>query len=103
MARSQRDSRNGRNKGAVAHEIDMEGTGLQISQGAADRRLILFYESFNYHAEIPALFQDCGYLVFKSDRHQAVVPKTSSFVPLPNDCTPTVTSALGFPIPSRRG
>ena len=84
-------------------KIDMEGTKLRILQGAADHRPILFYESCNYHAEIPALFQDYGYLVFESDRHQAVVPKTSSFVPLPNDCTPAVISALGYPIPSRRG
>ena len=27
----------------------------------------------------PALFQDYGYLVFESDRHQAIVPETSSF------------------------
>jgi hypothetical protein len=86
-------------------ETDMEGTELRILQGAADHRPILFYESFNYHAEIPALFQDYGYLVFESYRHQAVMPGTSSF-PLPNDCTPAVTSALaalGYPIPSRRG
>ena len=84
-------------------KIEIDDRALRILQDAADHRRILFYESFNYHAEIPALFQDCGYLVFESDRHQAVVPKTSSFVPLPNDCTPAVISALGYPIPSRRG
>ena len=87
-------------------KIDMEGTELRILQGAVDHRRILFYESFNYHAEIPALLQDYGYLVFESDRHQAVVPETSSFIPLPNDCTPAVApalAALGYPIPSRRG
>jgi hypothetical protein len=87
-------------------KTDMEGTELRILRGAVDHRPILFYESFNYHAEIPALFQDYGYLVFESDRHQALVPETSSFIPLPNDYTPAVTSALaavGYPIPSRRG
>jgi hypothetical protein len=87
-------------------KIDMEGTELRILEGAADHRPILFYESFHYHAEIPALFQAYGYLVFESDRHQAIVPETSSFISLPNDCTPAVTSALaplGYPIPSRRG
>ena len=87
-------------------KTDMEGTELRILQGAADHRPILFYESFNYHAEIPALFQDYGYLVFESYRHQAVVPEPSSFIPLPSDCTPAVASALaapGNPIPSRRG
>ena len=87
-------------------KIGMEGTGLWILRSAADHRPILFYESFNYHAEIPALFQDYGYLVFESDRHRAVVPETGSFISLPNDCTPAVTSSLallGYPIPSRRG
>jgi hypothetical protein len=88
-------------------KIDMEGTELRILQGAADHRPILFYESFNYHAEIPALFQDYGYLVFESDRHQAVGPETRSFISLPNDCTPpaviSVPAPLGYPIPSRRG
>ena len=45
-------------------KIDMEGTELRILQGAADHRQILFYESFNDHAEISVLFQDYGYLVF---------------------------------------
>ena len=62
-----------------------ELTALRILQDAADHRPILFYESFNYHAEIPALFQDYGYLVFESDRHRAIVPETSSFISLPND------------------
>ena len=87
-------------------KIKMEGRELRILQGATDHRPILFYESFNYHAEIPALFQDYGHLVFESDRHQAVVPETSSFTSLPNDCTPAVISALaprGYPIPSRCG
>jgi hypothetical protein len=87
-------------------KIDMEGTELRILQGAADHRSYLFYESCNYRAEISALFQDYGYLVFESDRHQAIVPETSSFISLPNDCTPAVTSTLaplGYPIPSRRG
>jgi hypothetical protein len=77
-----------------------------ILRGAADHRPILFYESFNYHAEISALFQDYSNLVFESDRHQAIVLETSSRISLPNDCTPAVTSALaplGYPIPSRRG
>ena len=59
-------------------KTDMEGTGLRILQGAADHRPILFYEFFNYHAEIPALSQDCGYLGFESDRHQVVVSEPSS-------------------------
>jgi len=87
-------------------QIDVDGTALRILQGAADHRLILFYEFFNYHDEIPALFQDYGYLVFESDRHKAVVPQTSSFIPLPNDYTPAVTSAvvaLAHENTSRRG
>jgi hypothetical protein len=46
-------------------KIGMEGTELWILRGAADHPPILFYESFNYHAEIPALFQDYGYFVFR--------------------------------------
>ena len=87
-------------------KIKMEGRELRILQGATDHRSILSYESFNYHAEIPALFQDHGNLVFESDRHQAIVPETCSFTSLPNDCTPAVISALaprGYPILSRRG
>jgi len=87
-------------------KTDMEGTELRILQGTADHRPILFYESFNYHAGIPALFQDYGYLVFESFRHQAVVPEPSSVTPLPSDCTPALASALAAPenpIPSRRG
>ena len=87
-------------------KTDIEGTELRILQGAADHRPILFYESFNYHAEIPALFQDYGFLVFESYRRQAVVPEPSSFIPLPGDCTPALASALAAPenpIPSRRG
>ena len=97
---------NGKIRALSLMKTDMEGTELRILQGAADHRPILFYESFNYHAEIPALFQDYGYLVFESYRHQAVVPEPSSFIPLPSDCTPAVASALaalGNPIPSRRG
>jgi len=71
--------------------------------GAPAHQQILFYESFNYHAEIPALFQDYDYLVFESDRRQAIAAEASSFIPLPNDCTPAVRSALGYPTPSRRG
>ena len=61
-------------------KIGMEGTESWILRGAADHRSILFYESFNYHAEIPALFQDYGHRVFESDCHQAIVPETSSFI-----------------------
>ena len=87
-------------------KTDMESTELRILRGAADHRPILFYESFNYHAQIPALFQDYGYLVFESDCHRAIVSETSSFISLPKDCTPAVISALaslGYLIPSRRG
>ncbi len=66
---------------------------------------ILFYESFNHRAEILSLLKDYGYLVFESDRHQAIVPETTNFA-LPNDCAPAMTSALatlGYPISSRRG
>jgi hypothetical protein len=90
--------------------IDAEGAEMRILQGGAgvlrDHRPILFYESFNHRAEILALLKGYGYLVFESDRYQAIVPETTNFVALPLDRGPAVTSALaalGYPIPSRRG
>jgi hypothetical protein len=71
-----------------------------------DRRPILFYASFNHRAEILALLQSYGYLVFESDRYRAIAPETTNLIALPNDCAPGVTSAsapLGDPISSRRG
>jgi len=91
-------------------KIDVEGAELRILQGGAgvlrDHRPILFYESFNHRAEIMALLKGYGYLVFESDRYQAIVPETTNFIALPPDCAPPVMSALGalgYPIPSRRG
>lgn len=91
-------------------KIDLEGAELRILPSGAGvlraHRPILFYESFNHRAEILALLQGSGYLVFESDRHRALVPETTNFIALPNDCAPAVISALaalGYPIPSRRG
>lgn len=91
-------------------KIDVEGAELRILEGAAglvrDHWPILFYESFNHRVEILALLKDYGYFVFESDRYRAIAPETTNFVALPNDCAPAVISALtalGYPIPSRRG
>ena len=53
-----------------------------------------------------SLLKDSDYLVFESDRHQAIVPEMTNFIALPNDCASAVTSALaalGYPISLRRG
>jgi FkbM family methyltransferase len=91
-------------------KIDVEGAELRALQGGAgvlrDHRPILFYESFNHRAEILALLKGYGYLVFESDRCQAIEPETTNFIALSPDCPVAVTSvlaALGYPIPSRRG
>lgn len=91
-------------------KIDVEGAELRILQGGAgvlrDRRPILFYESFNHRAEMLALLQGYGYLVFESDRYRVIAPETTNFIALPNDCAPAVTSALatlGYPVSLPRG
>ena len=91
-------------------KIDVEGAELRILRGAAgmlrEHRPILFYESFNHRAEILALLKDYDYLVFESDRSRAIVPETTNFIALPDNCAPALISALrtlGYPIPSPRG
>jgi FkbM family methyltransferase len=91
-------------------KIDVEGAELRILQGGAgvlrDHQPILFYESFNHRTETVALLEGYGYLVFESDCRRAIVPETTNFIALPNNCAPAVTSALatlGYPISSRDG
>src|SRR4030095_6329213 len=76
-------------------KIDVDGGELPILQGGAgvlrDHRPILCYESFNHRAEILALLKGYGYLVFESDRYQAIVPETINFIALPLDRAPAVT------------
>jgi hypothetical protein len=91
---------------ALAHPAPGSRTFSGWGGVLRDHRRILFYESFNHRAEILALLKDYGYLVFESDRCQAIVPETTNFIAFPLDRAPAVTSALaalGYPIPSRRG
>jgi hypothetical protein len=91
-------------------KLNVEGAELRNLQGAAgilrNHRPILFYESFNHRVQILALLKVYRYLVFESDRHQVIEPATTSFIAVPNECAPAVTSALaalGYPISSPCG
>ena len=86
-------------------KIDVEGAELRVLEGArrliAERRPVLFFESFEHGNEIVALLRKDGYQCFDSDRRDNISKETLNFVALTPDRRPVLAETmrrLGHPL-----